>query len=286
MAFKDQTMISATNEPWEGGYIDFLPKMTQMKCLTGPPRTAMLDDLCYYLQHHSKQISLEDSQIPTFFIKKIIVCHYVRHFEYIRKIILTTQQKLAHQIDLSRFTIAEVESQWSEVQTLERRLSQYQRAIMDIMTQLRIPEKAKESCGAISWRDTESDFRFLFRQCQALRHNAEMLNSSITGLASIVGNRQAFKEQQLAQQATERSVKEARRARALVLVGLVFIPLSLTSSLFSMSQPYGPGQDQFWMYFAVSIPFTALVLLIYYVFDIGFLRRDRRCCTDHPGSKV
>ncbi|KAM6513511.1 hypothetical protein FALCPG4_015918 [Fusarium falciforme] len=279
--FPNQVAIRVPNEPWEGGYVDFLPQRDQMKCSTGPPRTAMLDDLSYYLQTHSQHLNLGDSLAPTFFVRKIVACHYARQLEYLRKIILKVQQKLAHHIDLSRFTITEVESQWSDVQTLERRIIQYCRDLTDIMTQLHIPENAGERGSVGDWKNTESDFQFLYSQCQALQHRAEMLNSSITALASIVGNRQAFKEQQLSQLATERSVREARRARAIVLVGLVFIPLSLTSSLFSMSQPYGPGQEEFWVYFAVSIPFAALVILVYYVFDMGFLQDDRRWSTYH-----
>jgi Mg2+ and Co2+ transporter CorA len=232
----------------------------------------MLDDLCYYLRRHAQHINLAHSHAPTFFVKKIITCHYALQLEYLRRIILKTQQKLAHHIDLKQFTIPQVESQWSEVQTLERRLSQNCRDLMEIMAHLRIPEGNGQEDVVVDWKDTASDFRFLHRQYQSLQHCSEMLNSSITGLASIVGNRHSFREQRLSQQAAERSVEEAKRARALVVVGLLFIPLSLTSSLFSMSQPYGPGQDKFWIYIAVSFPLTALVLFVYYIFDNFFLQ--------------
>jgi hypothetical protein len=47
----------------------------------------------------------------------------------------------------------------------------------------------------------------------------------------------------------------------------VFIPLSLISSVFSMADPYGPGQGKFWLYFAICIPAAVFVVAAYYVSD-------------------
>jgi hypothetical protein len=141
------------------------------------------------------------------------------------------------------------------------------------MVQLGIPANPEGSgLSNGDWKDSKSDYQFLYDQCKDLQHQVEMLNTSITGLASIAASRQSFKEQQIWLAAAERSVKEARRARALVLVGLVFIPLAYTASLFSMTDPYGPGSPQFWLYFAISFPLVALVLSAYYILDFGYSR--------------
>lgn len=97
----------------------------------------------------------------------------------------------------------------------------------------------------------------------AAQQTAERVNASTTGLASILGSRQAFKEQQL-------SLHAAEKSRGLTFIGLIFIPLAFISSIFSMSEPYGPGGDMFWLYFAISLPVGLIVLAAYYVFDLGF----------------
>lgn len=43
-------------------------------------------------------------------------------------------------------------------------------------------------------------------------------------------------------------------------IALVFIPLSFTSTIFSMSDDFGPGKDRFWIYFATAIPLLLVVL--------------------------
>ena len=190
--------------------------------------------------------------------------------------------KTSRQIDLSRFSIEEVEAQWSDAQTLEKGMSQYARDLTGAMTELRIPRKEEEDEGEArdpnfssevdsnGWENTVSDFQVLYRRCRVLEQHTEMLDSSITALASMAGNRHALKTQQLSRATAEMSVREAKRARGLVLVGLVFFPLAYTASLFSMADPFRPGQSRFWMYFAVSLPIVVIFVLGYYLFDMGF----------------
>lgn len=58
--------------------------------------------------------------------------------------------------------------------------------------------------------------------------------------------------------------------KAITLLGLVFIPLAFTTSLFGMESPYKPGDDLFWVYFVTSIPLIVVILLAYYVLDLGY----------------
>jgi Mg2+ and Co2+ transporter CorA len=78
---------------------------------------------------------------------------------------------------------------------------------------------------------------------------ARGLDTAINALAQMASNLQ--------------QLKEARSTKTLTVVGLVFIPLAYTASLFSMASPYGPGYSQFWLYFIISIPLAAIVYLAY-----------------------
>ncbi len=120
------------------------------------------------------------------------------------------------------------------------------------------------------WLSPMLDFQFLLLRFRELRHRVECLNSAVTGLASITGNRQAYREQQLALETARRSIREAKSSKAITLLSLIFIPMAYTSSLFSMSVPYGPGQEQFWLYFATAVPLILVVLAGYYILDFGY----------------
>ena len=120
------------------------------------------------------------------------------------------------------------------------------------------------------WLDPTLDFQFLLLRFREMRHRTECLNSAVTGLASITGNRQAYREQQLALETARRSIREAKSSKAVTLLGLIFIPLAYTSSIFSMQDPYGPGGDKFWQYFVTSVPLIAVVMIGFYVLDFGY----------------
>ncbi|KAI1330472.1 hypothetical protein F5Y16DRAFT_18533 [Xylariaceae sp. FL0255] len=59
---------------------------------------------------------------------------------------------------------------------------------------------------------------------------------------------------------TRRSIKEAINVRYLTYVGLIFVPLTFVSGLFSMSDGFIPGQGNFWIYAAVAAPLLLIVL--------------------------
>ncbi|VUC32577.1 unnamed protein product [Clonostachys rosea] len=63
-------------------------------------------------------------------------------------------------------------------------------------------------------------------------------------------------------QDSQRSILEAVNVKKLTLIAIIFIPLSWVSSLFSMSDGYAPGQANFWVYFAVAVPFAVLVVIL------------------------
>ncbi|CRG91620.1 Cytoplasmic dynein 2 heavy chain 1 [Talaromyces islandicus] len=61
---------------------------------------------------------------------------------------------------------------------------------------------------------------------------------------------------------TRRSLAEAANISRLTYLAFVFVPLSFTSSLFSMNADISPGGRQFWIYFAVAVPITAAAFLL------------------------
>lgn len=68
------------------------------------------------------------------------------------------------------------------------------------------------------------------------------------------------------------AARQAANVTLLTYIALVFVPLSWVAGLFSMSERYSPGQEQFWVYLATALPLSLVVLLISF---LPFLRRKR-----------
>ncbi|WYZ41736.1 hypothetical protein EsH8_V_000631 [Colletotrichum jinshuiense] len=270
--------------PYQGGYLDFVPEEEQIRVARegqyrGPPRTSMLEDLSFYLETHSRLVDIAEPESVSVFVKKIVASHFLKQTEHLRATLSAVQRGLTRKQDLAKMPMNKVEALWSDMQGWERRTGEYLEDLEGIMLQLGIPlshpagntavpigtlpPRGALSAASVAWQDCTADFQFLYLRFRELRHRTETLNAAVTGLASITGNRQAYKEQQ-------RSIREAKSTKAVTLLGLVFIPLAYTSSLFGMEVPYGPGGDLFWIYFVTSTPLILVVLLGYYVLDFGY----------------
>jgi hypothetical protein len=279
--------------PYQGGYVDFVPEEDQVAARAGPPRTGLLDDLTFYLETHAGLVDDSDPGAVLVFVQKIMAAQYLKHAEYVRAVLTAVQRGLTRKQDLARMRMRKIEALWGDMQGWERRMGEYLEDLESIMVQLgmsfasqgppRPPRPATRSpspapghlraSGIFApahdddrrarWQDCEMDFQVILVRFRELRHRTESLNAAVTGLASITGNRLSFKEQQ-------RSIREAKSTKAVTLLGLIFIPLAYTSSVFSMTDPYGPGGERFWEYFAYSVPLIVLVILAYYVLDFGY----------------
>lgn len=244
----------------------------QMATRDGPPRTSMLDDLCFYLRRHTTHITRKSnssvvSNDAAIFAKKIIAAHYLQLFNFTRSVTSDVQFHMSRldRLGMDYFDSAFVSSgQWSDAQALERRISEYCADIESIMLNCSIPldnQPDVAGCAAASsssplaplWYDCVADFQVLHLRFGDVRRHAELLNTAITGLTSISGNQKAL--------------REAKSTKALTLVGLVFIPLAYTATLFSMTESFGPGGERFWVYFAVSVPLIIFVLGAYTILD-------------------
>jgi hypothetical protein len=262
--------------PYQGGYIDFTDHDSQMKIKKGPPRTSLLNDICFYLEHHGKWLfeqsgaALDNPDIPSLFAKKIIGSHYLRMMDFHQSIVSAPYLVFSRQDDLARFEADDIERYWNDVQAGERRSGEYCDEIEDVLIQLGIPFERPNPSMCTGWADYRQDFQFVYTRMQAIRHRSEQVNAAMIGFATMVENRQTFLAQQIAVQHAEQSLSASRSMKALTLVGIIFIPLAFTSSLFSMTEHFAPGSKYFWVYLAVAIPLVLLVVFGYVILDWGF----------------
>lgn len=259
------------SSPFQGGYVDFISHNKRISPPVGPPRTSMLEDICFYFENYSTIVdNYDDPASTTIFPKKIVASHFVQLLEYLRAVLSKLEHHLAHNQDLEKFQVLWVESQWSNVQALNRRCAEYCEDVEAILQSLRTPLSDPDSVLMNDWRNCDIDFQHIYRRLCTLKARAELLIHSMTGLANIAGNRQALKEAKLSVQEAKRSVREAKAVKTFTLIGLIFIPLAYTSGLFSMGGPYTPGADRFWVYFAVSLPLIVAVFLVAFLIQLGY----------------
>ena len=249
---------------------------------SGPPRTTLLDDIIFYVYHHSDTLDFVTPQSQCLLVQKIIASHFLKLAEYLHMVIEVIQSVLAPRQGSTGFAVMAIEEQWSDVQALERRIGEYRDDIETIMLQLRIPFEnpalastttpgnAAALGNTTDWKEGTADFQFLRLRFKEISERTNALNGSIAALAGLTNNRQAMEAQELALKAAERSIREAKSVKALSIIGIVFIPLAFVASLFSMSDPFRPGGRLFWMYFVVSVPLLGLIVLGYRILELGY----------------
>ena len=263
--YRSPERTSLPSEPYQGGYSDFMDYNDVLDaCQTsGPSRESILEDICYYWTNHSTCVDFqEEPVVSTIFLKKIIASNYLILIEYVRGMLSNLEIAWSRQEqDISEIKIAWAEQRWSELQSWSRRCSEYCENIESIIDGLDIP--LSESQASKEWSSCEKDFHLISRKLRGLKSRSDTLTSSLTGLAGIIGNKQALKE-------ANRSLHEAKSVKILTLLGMMFLPLSLTSQILSMSERFLPGPGQFWVYITVSIPLMGLVFFVVFLINLGY----------------
>jgi hypothetical protein len=263
---QDRKVVNMPNEPFQGGYLDFIPSSSRsLKAPSGPPRTSLRDDLVYYWNTHYSLIpSLSVPSDTTLFPRKIIASHYMLLLTSIRSVLSSQEWQLSRRDDLSAMQINYVEAQWSDIQALNRRCAEYSEDVERIMLAIGIKADAPDfSATGKDWTDSAKDFQLIHARLKALKARYEVLLGSITALAGIAGNRQSVAE-------AKRSFREAKNVKILTLIGMVFIPLAFICGLFSMSDNFLPGSSEFWIYWATAVPLIVAVFLVSLVANRGY----------------
>lgn len=256
------------NGPFQGGYNDFLPTLPYQEALRRfeeaseerredhphlHPHKSMMRDLIYYYERHSSLLEEEGWEKPetsSIFLKKIVAAHYLQLVDYIKVMLPSLELKLTT-------AWVEEQEQWKSLQTISRRCGNYRDDLEDALLSLGYPVSVifdnPTKLGYTKWTDCEKDYQYAYLRLKILKERADNLTTSMTGLASIAGNRQ--------------NLEEAKRVKRLNILALLFIPLAYTSSLFSMQDDYAPNHNKFWVYWVSAFGVVAFTSLITFFLD-------------------
>lgn len=256
--------------PYQGGYIDFIPiKDITEANYCGPPRTSLFDDLIYY--HTTRSNSIPSTQtnidIATFFLKKIIAGLWMNAIGYVG----TSVSILEYAVEQSRVHATKPGAlgsnpvkastygglEWLEehlfhIYGWKRRCSQLHDWTEWNVLALNIPLSQLDSLGSNARLPSANlmpsfevqDWLFIKKRLELYETRSRDVVASALGLLSLVES--------------HKSVEEAESARILAVLGTVYLPLSLTAGVLSMGGAFIPGESQFWIFFAVSVPLMVL----------------------------
>lgn len=95
--------------------------------------------------------------------------------------------------------------------------------------------------------DAQMDFKVLASRLRPLRERANNLSTVANDIASL---RAAFQ-----------AIEDSASGLSLSILATVIFPFTLVASMLSMPDHYSPGKSHFWIFFAVSVPLSALIIL-------------------------
>jgi CorA-like Mg2+ transporter protein len=273
----NKSVIAMSGEPYQGGYTSFIPPPSNFReDIKGPPRTSMLDDLCFYFIHHTDHLGdLSDPSSTSLFLKKIILAHWVKlldYFEGVLRKLRDSEWRQAGLGDYDSFRRGEASEQWSSLHVASHRLAEHIDELERTIVQLGIPLARFDNPEPHSQvgKACDQDFLYLHHRFSTLKRRTDNLVNSAIGLAGIVSNKTAIREAELSLREARRSIREAKNVKVLTVIAMFFIPLAFTSGLFSMSDRFSPGSDQFWVFWAVSVPLVLSVFVVAWVMQLGY----------------
>jgi hypothetical protein len=95
--------------------------------------------------------------------------------------------------------------------------------------------------------DARKDYKVLAHRLRPLRERANNLSTVANDIASL---RAGFQ-----------GIEDSASGLSLSILATIIFPFTLVASLLSMPDEYAPGKSRFWIFFAVSIPLTCVIVL-------------------------
>ncbi|KAL1878252.1 hypothetical protein Daus18300_002170 [Diaporthe australafricana] len=259
---------------FEKGYHGFIPDDVLGPDNTEePPHQSFLDDLRYYFKNHSGVLGqMRDPASAAVFTRKLVASNYCQLLGFVshqtasmRSSGWAAQRRTQQDIDESN----QVETAWSQFKCPE-----YLEALGAVLDSLGIPQGHEpydtfDGVSAIEptsttrtqelqpgdddWLSSTPDFLYLHREFRAHLADYARMTSSLAALNGMIGGRIAM--------------LEARTAKSLTLVAMIFAPPALVASILSIPSKYTFGDEgpRFWWYWAAAIPLTIVVLLMTYL---------------------
>ncbi|KIN08852.1 hypothetical protein OIDMADRAFT_141113 [Oidiodendron maius Zn] len=254
--------IPVACSPYEGGYVDVLkwpkeligtPASWDTAAAQVPPRTSLLDDILFYYRE-TQQLNHQTTGCIADLTKKIALSNWTNFQLYVRKHSTFLEYKLeefqeTHGSKKNFTGLQWLEQNIDHVNGWKRRCAHYCDYVETNLVELNVtpPHSLDMSTQTTNLNGCLQDWVILLGRLRMWKDRTAAINSAVLNHLSILES--------------SKSLDEARNSRLLAVLGTIFLPLSLTSSILSMGGDFLPGNRKFWIYFAVSLPLLVLGLL-------------------------
>jgi Mg2+ and Co2+ transporter CorA len=265
---------SCHSTPYLDGYRDFSEWPPTEARTPSSLNQAMFDDLSrFHLTSSTSHSPPSASEIPLA-AYRILASHWNLQLEYLVSVVsklekglLKFEQMDAHpNAESINAEVTALRVVLSDVNAWRRRVYFYLEQVLWNIEILGMPvkynEKLCEGCTGIRGAEETSaatmcttDFRTTHTHLLLLRDRIQSLLPTVMGAFSLLE--------------AQHSVLKADLTIRLSGVALVFVPLSFTASLLSMSGEFIPGERLFWVFWAVSVPLICILFWWGFAVQIG-----------------
>ncbi|KAH7076772.1 hypothetical protein BKA63DRAFT_510725 [Paraphoma chrysanthemicola] len=237
-------------QPFLGLYEDFTdpPKFSEdWSRVLNTSRRSLLEDIIGYWERNTPAcFSPEEPSLEAiaYYPLRIVAAEWVKYVEVMQHCI-----KLYQYSDTQIPTLDRINHDLRELQGWRLRSLNSQHKVQTVIRKLKVPQEATLHPRTHQVMEPIiEDFEVILSNMQAAGTRLENMLPVVTSFIQIIDARRSF--------------AETANISRLTILALVFIPLSYVSSLFSMNPSNMPGSQHFWVYFAVAIPVTLLVIIM------------------------
>ena len=207
------------------------------------------------LLHHFKGLKSQDKELATmdpFYAINFVLRHVAAEWLYFSHVVEFELVNFDFIWERNRdLPFNTLQNQLFALRIWRRRFTMYVQFLEQsvLMSRERGPKSWKKTyTGELAGDLCAKSFEEVLQKFKVLKDHTEREVNLIVGMIS--------------SQMGKLSVKEAILARRLMIVALMFLPLSLVASWFSMSGRFALDGKWGWIYWAVAVPLTASVMFV------------------------
>lgn len=202
----------------------------------------MLSSLLHYFRNHPPGFTVTNPSTLCFayYPLRIALAEWVLYVH------LVSRYQKHYEYSLQDVHKRPLESDIVDLQRWRRRINQ-SRQKLGLLSQV-ITYWKKDEADKQPWDMLLLDIEHTISRLQHYGHSMEQVVPLATGMVQLLDARE--------------SARQAANVTALTYIALVFVPLSWTAGLFSMSDLFLPGGEKFWVYISTALPLALAVLLV------------------------
>ncbi|KAL2046375.1 hypothetical protein N7G274_001822 [Stereocaulon virgatum] len=233
-----------------GGYrnLQDCPSMTVDPIPQGPPRTSAFEDIIYWTSSLASKDIVNIARDPRVLFKQtlLIVC---AEWYTLLKYATTRLAQLEWELENPQLqhSVGGLAVTINKLHGWRRRFPIFRTLISEVLEKV-IKRDRFMSFPDNHLSDLKCDFDIILSDIEMLQTRADRIMAVVTATMSI--------------EESQKANDQNRSLARLTWLAVTFVPLSFTSSLFSMNGDLASLRRSFWIFCAVALPMTAIVLLI------------------------